>query len=116
MSCWRMILVFMAALLFAHVRQEGYVLRPLDGRGELALVLRAVPRGAAREQLAPRGDEGAQDGDRLVVDLADLLRAETADLPPHGRTAHAPAGARGAAAGAAGPAAGTTGTVAAAVR
>src|SRR4051812_2636879 len=92
-----MILVFM---LFPRVRQEREGLRPLDGDGELTLALGAVAGDAAGEELAPRGQEGTQERDGLIVDLADLLGAEAADLAADGRTAAAAeaagtAGARG---------------------
>src|SRR3989344_4057302 len=62
------------------VRQQGQVAAALDAAGELALVGRTVARDAGGQDLARVGEEGAQDLDLLVVDVADLLGAEAADL------------------------------------
>src|SRR6476660_3465277 len=68
----------------ASVRGEGQerdVARPLDGQGELALVLGAGAEHPARQDLAPLGHEPGEELHVLVVDVVDLVRAELADLP-----------------------------------
>src|SRR6266571_2416723 len=62
--------------------QECYVAGPLDGHGQLALVLRAGPEHPPGEHLAALGDERGQELHVLVVDVVDLVRAELADLAP----------------------------------
>src|SRR5215831_5018546 len=62
------------------VRQERQVARALDLGGELALVARAVPADAARDDLRALRQEDAQRLRVLVVDLELLVRAEAADL------------------------------------
>ena len=69
-------------LLGRHVRQQGHRASTLDGVGELALMTRAAARDAAGNDLAALGDETAQTTDVLVVNEADLVRAELADLSP----------------------------------
>src|SRR5215831_12259825 len=73
-----------------RVRQERQVPRALDLGGELALVARAVPADAARDDLRALRQEDAQRLRVLVVDLELLVRAEAADLVAR---EHLPAGA-----------------------
>jgi hypothetical protein len=61
-------------------RQQGDVARLLDGVGEPPLVRRAHARNAARDDLAALRHEGVQRLDVLVIDVVDLLDAETAYL------------------------------------
>src|SRR4029453_3468975 len=61
--------------------QERDVPRPLDGQGQLALVLGAGAEHPARQDLSPLGYEARQELDVLVVHVLDLGRAELADLP-----------------------------------
>src|SRR5579863_2669928 len=56
--------------------------RPVDRRGDGALVLGAVSGETARDQLAAVGDEVLEQGGVLVVDLDRLVRAELALLAP----------------------------------
>src|SRR4051812_22587904 len=58
--------------------QEGDVARALDGEHELALVLRACARDAARDDLAALGDEIAQGLRIFVVDARRLAGALSA--------------------------------------
>jgi len=50
--------------------------------GELALVPRAAARDAAGNDFPPLGDVGPQAPDVFVVNEADFVDAELADLPP----------------------------------
>src|SRR5207253_8558563 len=68
-------------------RQERHRPRPLDGERQVPLVSRAVAGDAARDDLAPLGEEGPEHARVLVVDHHGLVGAEAADLPPP----HAPA-------------------------
>src|SRR5207249_1892281 len=68
-------------------RQQRHRARPLDGERQLPLVARAVAGDAAREDLAPLGEEGPEHARVFVVDQHALVGAEAADLPPP----HAPA-------------------------
>jgi hypothetical protein len=58
-----------------RVGQQRDFAGALDGAGDLALVPAAGARDAARADLAALGDEPAQAGDVLVVDLLDLVLA-----------------------------------------
>src|SRR5580765_3359554 len=69
------------ARLVGRVRQKSDRSRPLDRRLELALVKRAGPGDAPREDLAPLGNEGLEQLDVFPVHVLELLRAELADLP-----------------------------------
>src|SRR5690606_38927580 len=62
-----------------HVRQQGDLPRPLDGRLQGALMLGARTRDAPRLNLAALGNERRQGLHVLVVDVVDLLDAEAAD-------------------------------------
>src|SRR5947209_17917866 len=78
-------MIFMCALLrvLHHgVREERDVAAALDGGGHLALVPGAVPRDAARNDLAPLGDEVLELGRVLVVHLERLVGAVPAHLAP----------------------------------
>src|SRR5512140_1085412 len=71
----------LAPLHLAHgVGQHGEHARPLDRGGDLALVLRAVPADAPRDDLAALGQEVLELPLVLVVDLQVLVGAEPADL------------------------------------
>ena len=69
-----------AATSVRRERKQGDVPRPLDGQGQLALVLGAGAEHPARQDLAPLGDEPREQLHVLVVDVVDLVRAELADL------------------------------------
>src|SRR5437868_486530 len=70
-------------LLSGHgERHERDHARTLHGRGDLALVLRAVPRDAARDDLPAVRDEVLQRLRVLVIDTHVRVGAEAADLPP----------------------------------
>src|SRR5436309_3269625 len=71
-----------SAPLLRREGEKGYVARPLDGQGQLALVLCAGPEHPPGKHLAALGDEGGQELHVLVVDVVDLVRAELADLAP----------------------------------
>src|SRR5262245_61431974 len=71
-----------SGLLGRQVRHEGHGPRALDGVGELALVARAAARNAARDDLAPLGDEALHAPDVLVVHEAHAIHAELTDLAP----------------------------------
>src|SRR5438132_11753896 len=78
-------MIFMCALLgvLHHgVREQLHVAAALDGGGHLALVPGAVPRDAARHDLAPLGDEVLELGRILVVHLEALVGAVPAHLAP----------------------------------
>src|SRR5262249_15720551 len=66
--------------LVRRVRQQGDGAGTLDRRLQLALVQRAGPRDAPRQDLAAIGDEGLEKLDVLPVHVLELLRAELADL------------------------------------
>src|SRR3712207_2891974 len=63
-----------------HVGQQRHLAGALDGRGGLALVLRAEARNPSRADLAAVRDEPAQHVIVLVVDVGDVLLAEDARL------------------------------------
>ena len=65
-----------------HVRQQSELARTLDRTSDLALVAAAGASDSARADLALLGDELAQRGDILVVDLLDLVAAVLAWLAP----------------------------------
>ena len=72
--------VFPAALV--HVGQQRQLAGALDGRGDLALVPSAGAGDAPRADLALLGDEPAQAGHVLVIDLLDLVSAVRTWLAP----------------------------------
>jgi hypothetical protein len=59
-----------------HVREQGHFPGPLDGDGELPLMLLAGTGGVPSADLALLRDEATQAGGVLVVDLFDLCLAE----------------------------------------
>ena len=61
-------------------RQQRDVARLQDGVGQAALVRRADAGNAAGHDLAALGDERLQHPDVFVIDVVDLLDAETANL------------------------------------
>jgi hypothetical protein len=67
--------------------------RALDGDGEGALALRGEARLAARFDLAALGDEAAEAGDVLVIDLVHAIGREDIDPAPAtgARSTEAPA-------------------------
>src|SRR4029453_9990655 len=67
-------------ILFGNVRDEGDRAETLEGAGELALMTRAIPGDAARDDLAALRHEGAEALDVTVVDRQDLVDAELAHL------------------------------------
>src|SRR4030081_3521497 len=78
-------MIFMWArlrVLHHGVREQRHVAAALDGGGHLALVAGAVPRDAARHDLAPLGDEVLELGGVLVVHLQGLVGAVPAHLAP----------------------------------
>src|SRR5581483_2414583 len=74
-------------LLGCDERQERQIARPLDGLRQLTLVPGAGAGHPAGQDLAALRGERAQDRDLLEVDVADLLRAEAADLAARGERA-----------------------------
>src|SRR5512140_2505504 len=73
----------LAPLHLAHgVGQDGEHARPLHRGRDLALVLRAAPADAPRDDLAALGEEVLELALVLVVDLQSLVGAEPADLAP----------------------------------
>src|SRR5947209_4090833 len=66
--------------LIRYERHQGHVARALNGRAELALVSRAGPACAPRQDLAALRDELLELGGALVVDTGGLLYAEGAHL------------------------------------
>src|SRR5882757_915639 len=58
------------------VGQQGHLASILDGLGDLALLLRADAGHPPGADLAPVGDELAQQGGVLVIDVLDLGRGE----------------------------------------
>src|SRR5215831_14726129 len=75
-----MVAMFRLLRVRRGVRQERQVPRALDGRGELALVARAVPADAPRDDLAALRQEDSQRLRVLVVDVELFVRAEAAHL------------------------------------
>jgi hypothetical protein len=69
--------------------QERHVPRSLDRNGQRALVPGAGTEFAARLDLASLGDVATQARSVLVVDLPDLVDAESADLAPPAEAATA---------------------------
>jgi hypothetical protein len=65
------------------VGQQRQLAGALDGARDLHLVAPAGARDPARADLALLGDELAQRGDVLVVDLLDLVAAELAQSLIH---------------------------------
>src|SRR5664279_369952 len=63
-----------------RVGQQSHLAGVLHRDGDVALVLDAVARHPARPDLAAVGDELAQEGGVLVVDVGHLLLAELANL------------------------------------
>src|SRR5215216_6510073 len=88
-------MTFIGALLSDRVREQGHLPGVLDGGGDVALVLGAVPGDPAGADLAPVAHELAQQVDVLVVDVVLLLGAELAELALglslEGALGHAPA-------------------------
>src|SRR5262249_10528972 len=68
--------------LLDHVGQKPNEASPLDGLGEVALLLGGHRRDAARYNLAPLGNVAAQQPHILVVDLGGLIAREGARLAP----------------------------------
>src|SRR4029079_6784500 len=64
----------------ARVRQQGHLARVLDGIGDEALLLHGHTGEPTRADLAAVGDELAQQGGVLVVDVLDLRRLERVGL------------------------------------
>jgi hypothetical protein len=62
--------------------EKGYISRPLDGHGQLSLVVGAIARNPTRHDFASLGNVAAQPSDILIVDLVDLIRTELANLTP----------------------------------
>jgi hypothetical protein len=60
--------------------EQGHRARPADGAGELPLMAGAASRDAARGDLAALRDEVAESANILVVDQADPVDAELANL------------------------------------
>src|SRR6478672_3706246 len=75
------------ATALVHVRQQRELARALDGPRDLHLVAPARAGDPSRADLALLGDELAQRGDVLVVDLVDLVAAVLAGLAPADRLA-----------------------------
>jgi len=71
----------MVASTLGDVRQQRELARALDGARDLALMATTRSRDPARADLATLGDEPAQRGDVLVVDLVDPIAAVRARLP-----------------------------------
>src|SRR5215831_13005051 len=69
-----------SALGVGRERQQRDGARALQGVGQRPLMLGARPGDAARQDLAPLGQEPAEAADLLVVDVVDALDAERADL------------------------------------
>ena len=60
--------------------EQGHRARAADGTGELPLMPGAAPRDATRGDLAALRDEVAEPANILVVDEADAIDAELANL------------------------------------
>src|SRR5437868_3266188 len=67
-------------MLLRRVRQQRDRAGALEGRGERSLVSGARSSYAPGQDLAAVADEAPQPRDLLVVDVRDLLDAESADL------------------------------------
>src|SRR5262249_34265695 len=74
--------LWLASRLLDHIGQKTNEASPLDGLGELALLLGGDGRDAARHNLAPLGNVAAQQTHVLVVDLGGLIARERAGLAP----------------------------------
>jgi hypothetical protein len=68
-------------VLGVSVGQQGQVPGPLDGTGELMLVLGAIARLAPPSDLALLGDVALKRVYVLVVNLLDLVHAESTHTP-----------------------------------
>src|SRR6188508_2124689 len=66
-----------------HIRKQRHLPRTLDGDCDLPLMPSTRSGHPGRTDLAPLGDVAPQLVDVLVVDLAHLVLAEEARLPPH---------------------------------
>src|SRR5581483_8720882 len=77
------------ALPLAHVGEQGQLAGALDGERELLLVAAREARDPPRAQLAAVGDEAAQRGQVLVVDLLDVDARVLARARPLGAAAPA---------------------------
>jgi len=71
-------MIFMASL--RGLGEQGHRAGAADGAGELPLMAGAAPRDAARGDLAALRDEVAEPANILVVDEADPVDAELANL------------------------------------
>jgi hypothetical protein len=71
-------MIFMTSL--GGLGEQGHRARPTDGAGELPLMAGAAPRDAARSDLAALRDEVAEPANIFVVDEADPVDAELANL------------------------------------
>ena len=70
----------MAPASFGGLGEQGHRARAADGTGELPLMPGAAPRDATRGDLAALRDEVAEPANILVVDEADAIDAELANL------------------------------------
>src|SRR5258705_4346149 len=65
---------------FGGLGEQGHRTRAADGTGQLPLMPGAAPRDATRGDLAALRDEVAEPANILVVDEADAIDAELANL------------------------------------
>ena len=70
----------MLFVLLGDEGQQSDLTGALDGLGQLALMHGAGTGGAARQDLGALGDEAAQLGGVLIVDILALVNAELAHL------------------------------------
>src|ERR1700732_1242775 len=80
--CW------LAGLVLIGVRQQGQEARTPDGELQLALIVSACTRDAARNDLAGLGDVALERRQILVVDLLDVIGRESAELLAAKKTCH----------------------------
>jgi hypothetical protein len=71
-------MIFIASL--GGLGEQGHRARAADGAGQLPLMAGAAPRDAARGDLAALRDKVAEPANVLVVDEADPVDAELANL------------------------------------
>src|SRR5258708_28899557 len=79
---------WLAGLVLIGVREQGQEARTPDGELQLALIVSARTRDAARNNLAGLGDIALERRQILVVDLLDVVGRESAELLAAKKTCH----------------------------
>src|SRR5882672_11024446 len=79
---------WLAGLVLIGVREQGQEARTPDGELQLALIMSARTRDAARNDLAGLSDIALERRQILVVDLLDVVGGESAELFAPKKTCH----------------------------